>query len=119
MDALLISRQLFERFMTFQETDALRARPDESGCFGAFGGRFGPETLMPLIVEPEIAYAEARKDAVFQKNPEPAYQLYLSSQPSIFCAAHERARTPDLLQARRDGTRTEAKGLKPRLEHEY
>jgi len=38
--------------------------------FGAFGGRFVPETLMPLILELEFAYAEARKDLAFQQEME-------------------------------------------------
>ena len=53
--------------MTFQQTETLRAGPDERGHFGAFGGRFVPETLMPLILELEFAYAEARKDPAFQQ----------------------------------------------------
>jgi len=40
--------------------------PDETGKFGIFGGRFVAETLMPLILDLEKAYNEARKDSVFQ-----------------------------------------------------
>ena len=42
-----------------------RAGPDERGHFGMFGGRFVAETLMPLILEVERAYAKARKDPAF------------------------------------------------------
>ncbi|HEY1448188.1 MAG TPA: tryptophan synthase subunit beta [Caulobacteraceae bacterium] len=42
------------------------AWPDARGRFGAYGGRFVPETLMPLILALEAAYAEARNDPAFQ-----------------------------------------------------
>jgi hypothetical protein len=35
-------------------------RPDERGHFGIYGGRFVAETLMPLILEVERAYARPR-----------------------------------------------------------
>ncbi|NNC38361.1 MAG: tryptophan synthase subunit beta [Acidimicrobiales bacterium] len=41
--------------------------PDENGRFGAFGGRFVAETLMPPILELEAAYSEARNDPNFQE----------------------------------------------------
>ncbi len=43
-----------------------RAWPDGEGRFGAFGGRYVAETLMPLVLELERAYAEARDDPAFQ-----------------------------------------------------
>ncbi len=36
--------------------NSLRHGPDGNGRFGAFGGRFVAETLMPLILEVEQAY---------------------------------------------------------------
>jgi tryptophan synthase beta chain len=42
-----------------------RAGPDEDGRFGIFGGRFIAETLMPLVLELERAYGEARADPAF------------------------------------------------------
>jgi tryptophan synthase beta chain len=36
------------------------------GYFGAYGGQFVPETLMPALQELELAYAEARQDEEFQ-----------------------------------------------------
>ncbi len=47
--------------------NSFRAGPDETGHFGIFGGRYVSETLMPLILEVERAYAAARKDPSFQK----------------------------------------------------
>ena len=43
-----------------------RSGPDEAGYFGDFGGRFVAETLMPLILDLETAYYEAKADPEFQ-----------------------------------------------------
>jgi tryptophan synthase beta chain len=42
------------------------ALPDARGRFGAYGGRFVPETLVPALDELERAWRAAREDAVFQ-----------------------------------------------------
>ncbi len=42
-----------------------RSGPDEHGHFGIFGGRFVAETLMPLILDLEKAYEEAKADPAF------------------------------------------------------
>jgi tryptophan synthase beta chain len=42
-----------------------RAGPDQRGRFGIYGGRFVAETLMPLILELERAYEEAKDDPAF------------------------------------------------------
>lgn len=41
--------------------------PDARGRFGAYGGRYVPETLMAPLEELERAYIEARSDAKFQQ----------------------------------------------------
>src|SRR5688500_4492303 len=48
------------------EPNSFRTGPDETGHFGIFGGRFVAETLMPLILELEQAYNEAKVDPAFQ-----------------------------------------------------
>lgn len=45
--------------------NTLRSGPDERGHFGIFGGRFVAETLMPLILDLERAYNEAKNDPAF------------------------------------------------------
>jgi tryptophan synthase beta chain len=45
--------------------NSLRTGPNERGRFGEFGGRFVAETLMPLILEVERAYNEAKADPGF------------------------------------------------------
>ena len=42
------------------------AYPDAQGRFGDYGGRYVPETLMPLVLALGAAYAEAKADAAFQ-----------------------------------------------------
>ena len=42
------------------------AYPDARGRFGEFGGRYVAETLMPLVLELERAYAQAKVDPAFQ-----------------------------------------------------
>ena len=41
--------------------------PDKKGHFGVFGGRYAAETLMPVLLELEKAYNEAKKDKTFRK----------------------------------------------------
>jgi tryptophan synthase beta chain len=43
-----------------------RSGPDDRGRFGIYGGRFVAETLMPLILQVEQAYLEARADPEFR-----------------------------------------------------
>jgi tryptophan synthase beta chain len=45
--------------------NSYRSGPDDKGFFGLFGGRFVAETLMPLILELEKAYAAAQADPAF------------------------------------------------------
>jgi tryptophan synthase beta chain len=51
--------------MTIQQPNSFRTGPDERGHFGLYGGRFVAETLMPLILALERAYADAKADPVF------------------------------------------------------
>ncbi|GGE10925.1 tryptophan synthase beta chain [Polymorphobacter glacialis] len=45
---------------------SLRSGPDADGHFGAFGGRYVAETLMPLILDLEKAYRAAQVDPAFK-----------------------------------------------------
>jgi tryptophan synthase beta chain len=61
--------------------NSYRTGPDERGFFGLFGGRFVAETLMPLILELEKAYATAQADPKFAA--EIAYlNTHYSGRPS-------------------------------------
>ncbi len=45
--------------------NSFRTGPDERGHFGLYGGRFVAETLMPLILELEAAYTQAKNDPAY------------------------------------------------------
>lgn len=51
--------------MSVQPLNSFRTGPDERGQFGIFGGRFVAETLMPLVLDLERAYAAAKSDKAF------------------------------------------------------
>ena len=42
-----------------------KSEPNKNGYFGKYGGRFVPETLMPLILELEKSYKKIKKKKVF------------------------------------------------------
>jgi tryptophan synthase beta chain len=52
--------------MNHTPPNSFRTGPDEKGLFGIYGGRFVAETLMPLILELEQAYKDAKADPSFQ-----------------------------------------------------
>ncbi len=49
-----------------QQLNSYRTGPDERGRFGIHGGRFVAETLMPLLLEIEQAYEDAKRDPTFK-----------------------------------------------------
>ena len=57
--------------------NSFRTGPDERGHFGLYGGRFVAETLMPLILELEAHYAEAKEDPAFQREMELHLKHYI------------------------------------------
>jgi tryptophan synthase beta chain len=67
--------------MTVPRPNSLRTGPDERGHFGIYGGRFVAETLMPLILELEKAYAAAKADPAFQKEMD-GYLTHYVGRPS-------------------------------------
>ncbi len=68
--------------MTAQpEPNSFRTGADERGRFGIYGGRFVAETLMPLILDLEKAYAEAKDDPSFLAEMR-AHQTHYIGRPS-------------------------------------
>ena len=61
--------------------ESYRSGPDEQGHFGLFGGRFVAETLMPLILDLETAYSEARESPEFQRDFD-YYAAHYTGRPS-------------------------------------
>jgi tryptophan synthase beta chain len=69
-----------------QQRNSLRTGPDEHGHFGIYGGRFVAETLMPLILELEQAYAQARKDPRFAAEMENYLKHYVGRPSPLYFA---------------------------------
>ncbi len=67
--------------MTVQQPNSFRNGPDDNGHFGIYGGRFVAETLMPLILELEKAYAQAKADPQFQQEMD-GYLTHYVGRPS-------------------------------------
>ena len=98
--------------MPVLETTTEVSRSLGTGRFGAYGGRYVPETLMAALLELEQAYVEARDDAAFQAEladllkhyvgrPTPLYyakrlseelggaQIYLKREDLLHTGAHK------------------------------
>src|SRR6201988_5194065 len=73
--------------MTIQnKPNSFRTGPDERGHFGIYGGRFVAETLMPLILELERAYAEAKDDPAFRKEMDGYLANYVGRPSPLYFA---------------------------------
>jgi len=72
--------------MTVQQLNSFRTGPDERGHFGLYGGRFVAETLMPLILELEAAYAEAKNDPGFRREMEGHLKDYVGRPTPLYFA---------------------------------
>ena len=66
--------------------NSFRAGPDHRGHFGDYGGRFVAETLMPLVLELERAYQEARRDPVFQQELSGLLRFYVGRESPLYFA---------------------------------
>jgi tryptophan synthase beta chain len=72
--------------MTLQQPNSFRTGPDERGHFGLYGGRFVAETLMPLILELEGAYAAAKNDPRFRKEMDGYLKDYVGRPSPLYFA---------------------------------
>ena len=60
--------------------------PDRRGHFGAYGGRYVAETLIPALAELERAYAEARRDSNFRKEFRNYLHEYVGRETPLYFA---------------------------------
>ena len=72
--------------MTSEPLNSYRTMPDERGHFGIYGGRFVPETLMPLILDLEAAYKAARTDPAFQAEMDYFLEHYVGRPSPLYFA---------------------------------
>ncbi|WP_421698888.1 tryptophan synthase subunit beta [Ancylobacter sp.] len=78
--------------------NSFRTGPDDNGHFGLFGGRFVAETLMPLILDLETAYNEAKADPAYKAEMEAGLKHYVGRPSPLYYAErlteHLRAGAP-------------------------
>ncbi|HEX5779741.1 MAG TPA: tryptophan synthase subunit beta [Xanthobacteraceae bacterium] len=66
--------------------NSLRLGPDEHGRFGIYGGRFVAETLMPLILDLERAYEDAKKDPAYAAEIKDLHTHYVGRPSPLYFA---------------------------------
>jgi tryptophan synthase beta chain len=64
----------------------LRFDPDKLGHFGIFGGRYVPETLMPILQELDEAYAKIRFDETFWEEAHYYLEHYVGRPSPLYYA---------------------------------
>jgi tryptophan synthase beta chain len=69
-----------------QTQTAYREGPDDRGMFGAFGGRYVAETLMPLILDLNREYEIAKNDPSFLKDLEYFQRDYVGRPNPLYFA---------------------------------
>ena len=72
--------------MSATTANTLTQGPDERGRFGIFGGRFVAETLMPLVLDLEKAYAAAKADPAYQAEIDFMQRDYVGRPSPLYLA---------------------------------
>lgn len=68
------------------EPNSFKTGPDEDGHFGIFGGRYVAETLMPLILDLEKHYNDAKEDPEFQAEVKKLNKHYTGRPSPLYFA---------------------------------
>jgi tryptophan synthase beta chain len=68
------------------QPNSLRTGPDAKGHFGAYGGRFVAETLMPNVIALEKAYEDAKRDPSFQAELNGMLEHYVGRESPLYFA---------------------------------
>ena len=66
--------------------NSFRQQPDARGHFGAFGGRYVAETLMPLILDLEREYRRAQADPAFHAEFDDLLEHYVGRPSPLYYA---------------------------------
>lgn len=84
--------------------------PDKRGRYGAFGGRFVPELLMPALLELEESYEEAMNDPHFIKELNEYLNQYVGRETPLYHAKNlsKRLEGPEIYLKREDLNHTGA-----------
>ncbi len=67
-------------------TDHVSTDPDARGHFGPYGGRYASETLMPLLLELEHKYADAKSDPAFHAELSNYLKHYVGRPTPLYLA---------------------------------
>jgi tryptophan synthase beta chain len=86
--------------MTVRQPNSFRTGPDERGHFGIYGGRFVAETLMPLILDLEKAYGEAKADPAFRQQMDGYLTHYVGRPSPLYFAERLTAHLRDVSAAK-------------------
>ncbi|MBN9593402.1 MAG: tryptophan synthase subunit beta, partial [Alphaproteobacteria bacterium] len=72
--------------MSTPKPNSFRNGPDAHGHFGAYGGRFVAETLMPLVLSLEKAYEAAKADPAFHAELAGLLKNYVGRESPLYFA---------------------------------
>ena len=72
--------------MSQMKPNSYKTGPDAHGHFGLYGGRYVAETLMPLILDLERAYNEAKGDPSFQAELDLFLEHYVGRPSPLYFA---------------------------------
>ena len=72
--------------MTETTPNSFRNQPDDRGHFGAYGGRYVAETLMPLILDLEREYRAAQADPAFKAQFDDLLEHYVGRPSPLYYA---------------------------------
>jgi tryptophan synthase beta chain len=92
--------------MSVQQPNSFRTGPDERGHYGIYGGRFVAETLMPLILELDQAYAQAKADPAFRAELEFHLTHYVGRPSPLYFAERMTQHCRDTKSTGPSGTKT-------------
>ncbi len=65
----------------------INTKPDKKGYFGAYGGRFAPETLIPALEELEYNYAQIKRDRTFKGELRKLQKTYIGRPTPLYFAS--------------------------------
>ena len=74
--------------MSDTRPNSFRLGPDPGGHFGLYGGRYVAETLMPLLLQLERAYGEAKDDPAFHAELNGLLKHYVGRPNPLYFAQH-------------------------------
>ena len=100
---------------TIPKPNSYRTGPDDRGHFGAYGGRYVAETLMPLVLDLEREYRAAKEDPAFRAQFDDLLEHYVGRpSPLYYAPCVPRQRTQQQRELTKFETRsTPAVGKRP------